>query len=334
MAACKMTDAALGATPTLRFSTEELPPRDRAAIWHEMISRCLMRVEVDRPSGQSPYHELSMWALPGASLVFGNGAACTASRTKSLVSDGNDEVLLNVNASGHAAASWLGREVELRPGEAILVPTAEVGGMRFDEDFNYLNLRLPRSPLAPYVSDVSATLMRPVPADSEALRLLIRYAQTIRAMPLPASPELQHLLAAHLRDLLAQVVGATRDAAAIGSERGVAAARLAVIKADILASLSERPVKAADVARRHGISPVYVHKLFAREGTTLSAYVLEQRLLRAHRALVNPARDRMGIATIAFDVGFGDLSHFNRQFHRRFGATPTDVRANRIPRPV
>jgi AraC-like DNA-binding protein len=42
----------------------------------------------------------------------------------------------------------------------------------------------------------------------------------------------------------------------------------------------------------------------------------------------------MGIATIAFDVGFGDLSHFNRQFHRRFGATPTDVRANRIPRPV
>src|SRR3954451_2027643 len=78
MAACKMTDAALGATPTLRFSTEELPPRERAAIWHEMISRCLMRVEVDRPSGQSPFHELSMWALPGAALVFGNGAACTA----------------------------------------------------------------------------------------------------------------------------------------------------------------------------------------------------------------------------------------------------------------
>jgi AraC-like DNA-binding protein len=329
-----MTIDAASPEPTLRFSTEELPPRDRTAIWHEMISRCLMRVEVGRPSGQAPFHELSMWALPGVSLVFGRGAACTASRTRSLVSDGNDEILLNVNASGHAAASWLGREVELQPGEAILVPTADVGGMRFNENFNYLNLRLPRSALAAYVSDVDATLMRPVPADSEALRLLIRYAQTIRAMPLPASPELQQLLAVHLRDLLAQVVGATGDAAAIGSERGVAAARLAAIKADILGSLNERRVKAVDVATRHGISPVYVHKLFAREGTTLSAYVLGQRLQRVHRALSNPSCDHLGIAAIAFEAGFDDLSYFNRRFRRRFNATPSDVRALRLSDPI
>jgi len=30
---------------------------------------------------------------------------------------------------------------------------------------------------------------------------------------------------------------------------------------------------------------------------------------------------------VAFDAGFGDLSYFNRVFRRRFGATPSDVRA-------
>jgi AraC-like DNA-binding protein len=30
---------------------------------------------------------------------------------------------------------------------------------------------------------------------------------------------------------------------------------------------------------------------------------------------------------MASECGFGDLSYFNRAFRRRFGATPTDVRA-------
>jgi AraC-like DNA-binding protein len=33
------------------------------------------------------------------------------------------------------------------------------------------------------------------------------------------------------------------------------------------------------------------------------------------------------VSSIAFDVGFGDLSYFNRTFKKRFGATPREVRA-------
>jgi AraC-like DNA-binding protein len=35
------------------------------------------------------------------------------------------------------------------------------------------------------------------------------------------------------------------------------------------------------------------------------------------------------VSSVAFEVGFGDLSYFNRTFRRRFGATPSDVRAAR-----
>jgi AraC-like DNA-binding protein len=35
-----------------------------------------------------------------------------------------------------------------------------------------------------------------------------------------------------------------------------------------------------------------------------------------------------GIAWIAFESGFGDLSYFNRTFKRCYGARPSDVRAS------
>jgi len=34
------------------------------------------------------------------------------------------------------------------------------------------------------------------------------------------------------------------------------------------------------------------------------------------------------VSSVAFEAGFGDLSYFNRAFRRRYGATPSDVRAN------
>ena len=33
------------------------------------------------------------------------------------------------------------------------------------------------------------------------------------------------------------------------------------------------------------------------------------------------------ITAIAYEAGFGDLSYFNRAFRRRYGETPSDVRA-------
>ena len=34
----------------------------------------------------------------------------------------------------------------------------------------------------------------------------------------------------------------------------------------------------------------------------------------------------LSISTIAFEVGFGDLSYFNRKFRKRFGTSPRDWR--------
>jgi AraC-like DNA-binding protein len=130
-----------------------------------------------------------------------------------------------------------------------------------------------------------------------------------------------------LHDLAALALGATREAAMLAAGRGVRAARLRAIKADILAHLTERALSLDMVAARQGVSEVYVRKLFADDCTTFTDFVLEQRLARAYRRLVDPRFALRTISEIAFASGFGDLSYFNRAFRRRFGMTPSDARA-------
>jgi AraC-like DNA-binding protein len=66
--------------------------------------------------------------------------------------------------------------------------------------------------------------------------------------------------------------------------------------------------------------------LVEEEGTTFSAYSLDQRLLNAKRMLTSPSHAQWTIGAIALQAGFGDLSYFNRSFRRRYGTTPSDVR--------
>ena len=56
--------------------------------------------------------------------------------------------------------------------------------------------------------------------------------------------------------------------------------------------------------------------------------VAEHRLQRAYAMLTDPTYADMRIIDIALTAGFGDVSHFNRMFRRRFGDSPSGVRAS------
>jgi AraC-like DNA-binding protein len=130
----------------------------------------------------------------------------------------------------------------------------------------------------------------------------------------------------HVHDLCALALGAARDAADLAGARGLRAARMQAVKADIAQHL-EGDVSPATLAQRQGVTPRYLHKLFEREGVTLSRFVLGQRLARVHRRLAAPGSADATISAIAYAAGFRDLSTFNREFRRQFGMTPSDVRA-------
>jgi len=189
-----------------------------------------------------------------------------------------------------------------------------------------LGCRVARSEVAALVGRLDDAPMCLVPRDTEALQLLVTYARSIaESVPL-ATPELQRIAVSHMNDLMAAIVSALRGGRAIAEGRGIAAARLRAIMIDICAHLGDGHLSAAEVAHRQRVSARYVHKLFEKEGLTFSSFVCDQRLVRAHRLLSDTRLADRTIGAIAFDVGFGDLSYFNRTFRRRYEATPGEVR--------
>jgi AraC-like DNA-binding protein len=99
---------------------------------------------------------------------------------------------------------------------------------------------------------------------------------------------------------------------------------------DIRAHLGGGDLSVAEVAQRQRMTPRYVHKLFENEGFTFSSFVRDQRLACAHRMLSDPRLADRTIGSIAFDVGFGDLSYFNRTFRQLYGATPGEIRQSAL----
>jgi AraC-like DNA-binding protein len=325
---------------TLRFSTAGLPESARAHAVRELhlhertiLSAGLEPIEPLEPLQGCPLHvHLTKRTLPGLAVVSGLLAGLrNAIRPSETVRNGGDDLLIAVNVSGCSMARQRDRDLFLRDGDALFA-TRDVTGFTITRPTptRFVGIRVPREAVAPLVGRIDDTPIRLVPHSTEALNLLVTYARAIAgALPL-ATPDLQRLAVTHMHDLIAATIGATRDGQAIAEGRGIAAARLRSIMADISANLGDGDLSVVEVARRHRVTPRYVHKLFENEGLTFSSFVLGQRLSRAHRILSDPHLADRNVSSVAFDVGFGDLSYFNRAFRRRYAATPTEIRQSAV----
>ena len=184
-----------------------------------------------------------------------------------------------------------------------------------------------RAPLLATMPGLDDCFGRAVVQDSEALRLLTGYIDLFDQNSQALNGALRQLAVTHVHDLMVLTLGASRNAAEAAGGCGRRAARLHAIKSDVVNSLCEPELSLTQIAARHHVTPRYVQALFEQEGTTFSSFLLDRRLAYVHRMLRDPMRATKPISRIVYEAGFGDLSHFNRAFRRRFGATPSEVRA-------
>jgi AraC-like DNA-binding protein len=314
-----------GEVQTLRVSSAEFPDRDRVEAFREIFGRAIMKIELE-PFVDSPLDvEMTLRAIPGLGIASGRISATSNSHTTAMID--NDDPVLVVVTQGSGAVTQEGREATIENGQGVLTTNGS-SGIFVGHMASYVhNFRLDRAMLASQLVDIDAALIRCISKDNPALRLLMRYAHVLNDDVALTTPELRRAVTVHVHDLAALVLGATRDAAELAKVRGVRAARLHAIKEEIIGNLSRRNLSADAIAASHGISPSYVRKLFEGDGTTFSDFVLGQRLAQAYRMLSDPRFVDRKISAVAFEAGFGDLSYFNNAFRRRFGMTPSDVRA-------
>jgi AraC-like DNA-binding protein len=318
------TMAAPGSEPNLiRFSSGDWPETTRLTAVRETYGRKILPLDVE-PAPHCPLTlEAKFRTLPGLTLAYVTSSPMRARRTAAHLV--NDDLTLGVCLAGGRVLHHRGRESVVHQGEAILSAGGEVSMTELPES-RYLTFRLPRKPMTALVAGLDDCVARPIQRDTEALRLLVDYAGVLEDGHAMATPGLRHLAVTHMHDLVALALGATGDATEAAKLGGVRAARLRKIKSDVADHLGGA-LSIADVAARHRLPVRYVQRLFEAEGTTFTEFLLEQRLARVHRMLIDPRFAGHAISMIAIDAGFHHLSYFNRAFRTRFGASPSDVRA-------
>jgi AraC-like DNA-binding protein len=271
--------------------------------------------------GQPLRVDLLVRSLPGFALATGSASPMRNRHTAELVD--NDDVVLVVIAEGTGELEQHGRTVEVKDGDAVLTTNGAPADFSSLSPIRVINYRLSRELLRPRVGDLDDLVARPIAKNNPVLRLLAGYASVLSDHAELATAELRHAVSTHMHELAALLLGGRPE---VHFPDSVRAARLVAIKRDVMARLGDRSLSLTALASRHGITPRYVNMLFEREGTTFTAFVIEQRLARVYEMLADPRYLTHKISAISHDCGFHDLSWFHRTFRRRFGATPSDIR--------
>jgi AraC-like DNA-binding protein len=270
--------------------------------------------------------DFALRKLPDLGLLSGTVQGVRHEHARGDSGDGNDDFSFHMNLAGLSfVAGGLG-ETMLRDGDAMLLSYSVSRTISRPNLVDHRVIRLPRKSLSPLVRNIDDTVLHRIPRGTGMLSLLRSYVDAVFDDPALTVPEMRRLIVAQLCNLVAVTLGATRDATAAAEGRGIRAARLRAIKDDIEEHLARGDLSPGAVAKRQKVSDSYIRKLFETEASSFSQFVLRRRLGRAHRMLTDPCWTERSIASIALDVGFGDLSYFNRTFKRFYGATPSEVR--------
>lgn len=308
----------------VRFCSDDVPERDRIAFVREVYGRAVVKHEIEPNADEPFYWRGIVRALPGAGLASMEVSGMRTQRTARQID--SDDLVLNITLHGDRVVRQFGREAIVGPGELAVTRSADVAACEIKRGSSCLGLRIPLVAIRHMISDLDSLIAKTISNSPGPTALLLSYATYLLNADALVDTDVWNVAIPHVYDLVALTLGATHEAAEIAKGRGLRVARLRAAKADIVENIGRRDLSLDTVAKRQGISPNYLRKLFEGEDNNFTEFVLAQRLARAHRMLSDPRFATHAIGAIAYEAGFGDLSYFNHTFRRYFGLTPSDVR--------
>ena len=320
------------------FHSDDLGPSlddaGRFALWYEALEAQTCCVDITRFEDRPFSALLHSAVVEGIQVTHFAGSFGRVKRSRSAISRGPDDDLCLVfhRGGGRLQVHQAGRETHLDQGGVFLGANGLPADMHSDAAFAWTTLTIARDRLATLIGAPEDLVARPIDALRPAAGHLRRTIENVLELPAgPPDAELDAHIGRTLVDLTALVLGARGDAARLAATRGLRAARISDIMAEIDRGFRHPGFSADLVARRVGLSTRYIQDLLQETGLSFTEHLLERRLRQAWRTLSSEAGDRLKISEIALACGFSEVSYFNQRFRRRYGMSPSDCR-RAVPR--
>lgn len=303
------------------------PPHGREyERWREELCRCTLRVDVQPSDGGNIDCKMQVSVVGGILMAVPSGSSAEFSRTSETLRDGYDGISLLIATSGRVPVSYERQSIELSESQMCVGSLSELSSCRIGGESQFKNIRIPRPLLLSICPNAEDRLGSVLGGQASIREAIMRYHALAASLGPRSDAVGQHLMAQHMVDLVALLLGTDADRTELATGRGHSAARLELMRADVFANLSRDDLTIYSVASKVGLSPRHAQRMFEQTGTTFTEFLLEQRMLLVRKLLLDPLNRRRKISDLAHSAGFPDVSYFNRVFRRRFGVTPSDMR--------
>lgn len=311
-----MTVAPSMLSPADLLTPEELDVRWRLAVRDRLVSMDLQLTGPVERFGSAEELDLgdlliTDWVCPRVEGTRGRNA----------VRQDDDALLLLAARAGQQIIETSDETVVLRPGTVLIMSTRTTGRFVIPDHLAKRTVRVPMSALSPFDAGGGAPgcLLQDT-AQNPLANLLHGFLMSMdRHIGRMSAAEVEGARNA-LLVLIAGMIRAGRPH--IGDDEFLQLFRRR-LEDWIIGHLAGGPIRVADLAAAHSVSPRTVHRAFASTGDTVGAVIRMHRLAAARGDLVNT---NLCIAAIAHRWGFCDASHFGREFRREFSLSPGDYR--------
>jgi AraC-like DNA-binding protein len=243
-------------------------------------------------------------------------------RTPALLRADPQEVLIvAVQVAGEGHIEQDGRRSRLQVGEFGFYDTTRPYRLAFEGPFEQLILRMPRRLLDRRLPTLNRLTARSYDARSGAGALAIGFIRQLASSAATLDDSGLESFESATAELLATAIQLA-EAGEPQRERS----RLEQVKRRLGLELADPALDLETFARREGLSPRSLQRLFQLDGVTFTRWVLKCRLERVADDLRSPVHRLRSITDIALGWGFSDLSHFSRAFREAFGVSAREWR--------
>lgn len=303
---------------TRLWSTDAVESGRRLDYWTDAI--CAAFLEMHCSSSQAATFEGRLTSVAVDVLSFNQVVACTQDvyRTSANIARGNKQpfyLIAQRDSAWHIGQH--GQRIHMRPGDAVLVDSAQPYELHFPASLELISIELPRPWLGGWLAQWDSGVPRVATRDrgwGQALSgLCLQFAQD------PA------LAASYPPALLSDQLGAMLAAALEPQPRGSDPPRrdlVARARQVLRERLAQTGLTAETVAQALGISVRTLHRGFAAEQASFAGTLRRLRLEQARQMLAQPRLENLTVAEVGRRCGFADASHFGREFYQVFGVTP------------
>jgi hypothetical protein len=230
-----------------------LPDRDRMSAFREAFARQVLNMDVVDHSVGKPRIDITFLKLGPVAVGSLVGSASEFIRDARHVKDGVGDFQMLLVGNGPVHMRHAGQDCRLESGSAALFDYGRPHQGRGDDGGTAMNIAVPPPMLEELVPHPELRAGHPV-RPGPALRLLEGYLASLVALDEPPPAELGYTIGQHLLDLVAAVIGPTADGREIIRDRGLRAARLRAVLADIARRFGNPGLDVDGVAGRLGLS--------------------------------------------------------------------------------